>query len=111
DLIGREYRRIELLSGEWRLLFGQPRVHETYRPAVGNSQRRIARMMAAPDQLAPLVNTLWQHELRDRWRAISFGLQHRTCALPLASGLVGAVFVEEPDLWLSAEATHEILAL
>jgi len=111
DLIGRDFRRVELLSGEWRLLFSQPRVHEAYRPTIGTSQRRVARMMAAPDQLAPLVNTLWMHEIRDRWRAITFGLQHLTCALPLASGLVGAVFVEEPDLWLSAEPTHEILAI
>ncbi|PCC72770.1 hypothetical protein SAMN02745121_01887 [Nannocystis exedens] len=111
DLIGRDFRRVELLSGEWRLLFTQPRVHEAYRPTIGTPQRRVARMMAAPDQLAPLVNTLWQHEIRDRWRAITFGLQHLTCALPLASGLVGAVFVEEPDAWLSAEPTHEILAI
>lgn len=111
DLIGRDFRRIELLSGEWRLLFQQPRVHEAYRPTIGTMQRRVARMMAAPDQLAPLVNTLWQHEIRDRWRAITFGLTNLTCALPLASGLVGAVFVEEPDLWLSAEPTHEILAV
>lgn len=111
DLIGREFRRIELLSGEWRLLFSQPRVHEAYRPTIGTSGRRVARMMAAPDQLAPLVNTLWQHEIRDRWRAITFGLTNLTCALPLASGLVGAVFVEEPDLWLTAEPTHEILAI
>lgn len=111
DLIGREYRRIELLSGEWRLLFSQPRVYEAYRPISGSPQRRIARMMAAPDQLAPLVNTLWQHEIRDRWRAITFGLTNLTCALPLASGLVGVVFVEEPDLWLSAEGTHEIMAV
>ena len=111
DLIGREHRRIELLSGEWRVLFSQPRVTEAYRPTIGDGARKISRLMAAPDQLAPLVNTLWQHEIRDKWKSITFGLQHLTCALPLASGLIGAVFVEEPDLWLTAEPTHEILAI
>lgn len=108
DLIGRDYKRIELLSGEWRVLFGQHRVLEAYRPTVDG---RVARLMAAPDQLAPLVNTLWQHEIRDKWKSITFGLQHLTCAMPLASGLIGVVFVEEPDLWLTQESTHEIMAI
>lgn len=110
DLIGRDYRRIELLSGEWRVLFSQARVAEAYRPVI-NDRGRMARMLAAPDQLAPLVNTLWQGEIHDRWRAITFGLTHLTVALPLASGLIGAVFLEEPDTWVGAEASHEILAI
>ena len=110
DLIGKDFFRIELMSGEWRVLFTQPRVTDSYQPVASDSMR-IARLMAAPDQLAPLVNTLWMHELHDRWRQITFGLQHLTYALPLASGLIGAVFLEEPDEWLSAEPSHEILAI
>lgn len=109
-LIGKDFFRIELLSGEWRVLFTQPRVTDHYQPVASDSLR-VARLMAAPDQLAPLVNTLWMHELHDRWRQITFGLQHLTYALPLASGLIGAVFLEETDEWLSAEPTHEILAI
>ena len=109
-LIGKDFFRIELLSGEWRVLFTQPRVTDNYQPVASDSLR-VARLMAAPDQLAPLVNTLWMHELHDRWRQIAFGLQHLTYALPLASGLIGAVFLEETDEWLSAEPTHEILAI
>ena len=110
ELIGADFFRIELLSGEWRVLFTQPRVTDNYQPVASDSQR-VARLMAAPDQLAPLVNTLWMHELHDHWRQITFGLQHLTHALPLASGLTGAVFLEEPEGWMNAEPTHEILAI
>ena len=110
DLIGKDFFRIELLSGEWRVLFTQARVTDSYQPVASDSMR-VARLMAAPDQLAPLVNTLWMHELRDKWRTITFGLQHLTYALPLASGLIGAVFLEEPDAWMSAEPSHEIMAI
>jgi hypothetical protein len=72
---------------------------------------RMARLMAAPDQLAPLVNTLWMHELHDKWKPITFGLQHLTYGLPLASGLIGAVFLEETSEWLDVEPTHEIMAI
>lgn len=110
ELIGKDFFRIELLSGEWRVLFTQNRVTDSYQP-VASDQLRMARLMAAPDQLAPLVNTLWQHEIRDKWKSITFGLTHLTCAMPLASGLIGVVFVEEPDVWLAQEPTHEIMAI
>ncbi len=110
ELIGRDFIRIELLSGEWRLLFTQPRVTDNYMPVASDSMR-ISRLMAAPDQLAPLVNTLWMHELRDEWRTITYGLQRLTYALPLASGLIGAVFLEESDEWLANQKNHEILAI
>ncbi len=110
DMIGKDFFRIELLSGEWRVLFTQPRVTDSYGPIASDSMR-VARLMAAPDQLAPLVNTLWMHELHDKWKPLTFGLQHLTYGLPLASGLIGAVFLEESDEWASAEPTHEILAI
>lgn len=110
ELIGKDSFRIELLSGEWRVLFTQHRVTDSYQP-IASDQLRMARLMAAPDQLAPLVNTLWMHELHDRWKPITFGLQHLTYGLPLASGLIGAVFLEEASDWLEAEPTHEIMAI
>jgi hypothetical protein len=110
ELVGKDHVRIELLSGEWRVLFTQARVMESYGPVASDSHR-VARLMAAPDQLAPLVNTLWVHELHDRWRAITFGMQHLTYAMPLALGLIGAVFVEEPDAWVNAEPVYEMLAI
>jgi len=110
ELIGKDFFRIELLSGEWRVLFTQHRVTDSYQP-IASDQLRMARLMAAPDQLAPLVNTLWMHELHDRWRPITYGLQHLTYGLPLASGLIGAVFLEESGAWLDAEPTHEIMAI
>ena len=110
ELIGKDFFRIELLSGEWRVLFTQTRVTDSYQP-VASDQLRMARLMAAPDQLAPLVNTLWMHELHDKWKPITFGLQHLTYGLPLASGLIGAVFLEETSEWLDVEPTHEIMAI
>jgi hypothetical protein len=109
-IVGKEFVRIELLSGEWRVLFTQPRVLDSYQP-VASDTHRIARLMAAPDQLAPLVNTLWVHELHDLWKSITFGMQHLTYAMPLALGLIGAVFVEENDHWAAAEPTYEMLAI
>ncbi len=110
DLVGPDFVRIELLSGEWRVLFTQPRVMDSYSPVASDSHR-VARLMAAPDQLAPLVNTLWVHELHDKWRSITFGMQHLTYAMPLALGLLGAVFVEENDAWTNIEPTYELLAI
>jgi hypothetical protein len=110
EMIGKDFFRIELLSGEWRVLFTQHRVTDSYQP-VASDQLRMARLMAAPDQLAPLVNTLWMHELHDKWKPITFGLQHLTYGLPLASGLIGAVFLEETPDWQQAEPTHEIMAI
>lgn len=110
DLVGKDFVRIELLSGEWRVLFTQQRVMDSYSP-VASDTHRVARLMAAPDQLAPLVNTLWVHELHDRWKSITFGMQHLTYAMPLALGLLGAVFVEEGDAWTSAEPNYEMIAI
>lgn len=99
--------RIELLSGEWRVLFA---INKEYAPTVGGP-RRLARMMVAPDRLAGLVNGLWRSELHDRWQPLAFGLTTLTLALPLASGLVGVVFVEEEEEWLYATPVNEVSAI
>lgn len=108
SLIGEEHvlQKIELMSGEWRLLFA---INRDYKPVVG--RRRFARMMVAPDQLTGLVSGLWKHELRDRWRAIAFGLSTLTLALPLASGLVGVVILEESEDWLYQAPVNEMSAI
>ena len=108
-LIGEEHvlKKIELMSGEWRLLFA---INQPYKPVVGG-RKRHARMMAAPDQLTGLVSGLWKSELKDRWRPISFGLSTLTLALPLASGLVGVVILEESDDWLYQPPVNEMSAI
>lgn len=99
--------RIELLSAEWRVLFG---INQEYAPKIGGP-RRLARMMVAPDRLAGLVNGLWRNELHDRWQPLAFGLTTLTLALPLASGLVGVVFMEEGEDWLYATPVNEVSAI
>ena len=107
DLLGKGYVKLELLSGEWRVLFS---LMGEYSPVV-NHQLRMARMTVAPDRLATLVNVLWKHEIHDRWVAVAHGLTNLTYALPLASGLIGVVFLEESEDWLMAEPTYEMIAL
>ena len=107
DLLGKGYVKLELLSGEWRVLFS---LMGEYSPVV-NHQLRMARMTVAPDRLATLVNVLWKHEIHDRWVAVAHGLTNLTYALPLASGLIGVVFLEESEDWLQAEPAYEMIAV
>lgn len=107
ELFGNAYVKLELLSGEWRLLFEQS---DAYQPLV-NHQLRMARMAVAPDKLSTLVNTLWRHETHDIWKPIAHGLTNLTYALPLASGLIGVFFVEEEDEWLFYEPCYEMMAI
>ncbi len=108
-LLGEEHvlKKIELMSGEWRLLFA---INQPYKPVVGG-RKRHARMMVAPDQLTGLVSGLWKSELKDRWRPIAFGLSTLTLALPLASGLVGVVILEESEDWLYQPPVNEMSAI
>ncbi|MEZ4450279.1 MAG: hypothetical protein R3B09_12450 [Nannocystaceae bacterium] len=108
-LLGEQHilDKIELFSGEWRLLFG---INDEYEPVV-DGERRRARMMVAPDRLQGLASGLWRSLIRDRWKAITFGLTTLTLALPLASGLVGVVIVEEGDEWVYAPPLNEMSAI
>lgn len=107
ELLGKGYVKLELMSGEWRSLFDQVGVYE---PVI-NGRLRMARMVVAPDRLAKLVNVLWRHEINDRWLPIAHGLTNLTYALPLASGLIGVVFLEESEDWLQAEPAYEMIAV
>ncbi len=107
ELLGKGYVKLELMSGEWRSLFAKVGVYD---PVV-NGRLRMARMVVAPDRLAKLVNVLWKHEINDLWLPIAHGLTNLTYALPLASGLIGVVFLEESEDWLQAEPTYELIAI
>ena len=85
-------------------------INKEYAPTIGGP-RRLARMMVAPDRLAGLVNGLWRSELHDRWQPLAFGLSTLTLALPLASGLVGVVLLEEDEEWLYAPPVNEMSAI
>ncbi|MCA9657534.1 MAG: hypothetical protein KC486_04270 [Myxococcales bacterium] len=108
-LIGQQHivNKIELMSGEWRLLFA---INEPYKPIFGG-RKRFARMMVAPDQLAGLFSGLWRHELHDRWRPIAYGLTTLTLAMPLASGLLGVLILEENEDWLYQPPVNELSAI
>ena len=98
---------VELLSGEWRVLFA---ALSDYFQEV-DLRRRIARMAVSPDELAEFVQFLRNDARQEAWRPISFGLAELTDALPADCDLVGVVITEESDDWLWAEPVCEIVAL
>lgn len=100
--------KIELLSGEWRVLF-EAAVDTSYQ-VVDMAERR-ARMAVSPDELAEFVALLRDPARRAEWAPISFGLAELVDALPVGVDLVGLVLVEEDDDWMWSEATHEIVAI
>jgi hypothetical protein len=107
-LLSEHDLKVELLSGEWRVLFAE--TEDAYFQVVDHEQRR-ARMAVSPDELAEFVELLRDPERQKRWTPISFGLAELVDALPVGVDLVGVVFVEESDDWMWVEHTHEILAI
>jgi hypothetical protein len=98
---------VELLSGEWRVLFAA--LGDYFQQV--DHRRRIARMAVSPDELAEFVAFLRDETRQAAWRPISFGLAELTDALPADCDLVGVVFLEESDDWLWAEPVSEIVAI
>jgi hypothetical protein len=106
-LLGDHDLTVELLSGEWRLLFG---ALADYYQFVDLS-KRTCRMAVSPSELAEFVNFLRNPERQEKWQSMSFGLAELTDALPVGVDLVGVVFMEESDDWLWAEPVSEIVAI
>ncbi|HWB76936.1 MAG TPA: hypothetical protein VG755_18340 [Nannocystaceae bacterium] len=106
-LLGDHDLEVELLSGEWRLLFTE--LQDYYQ--VIDLRSRLARMVVSPDELAEFVAKIREPELRERWRSVMFGLAELIDALPAESDLVGLVFTEEADDWLWAEPVYELVAI
>lgn len=98
---------VELLSGEWRVLFAE--LGDYFQEV--DHRHRIARLAVSPDELAEFVQLLRDDQRREAWRPISFGLAELTDALPAHCDLVGVVFLEESDDWLWAEPVSELIAL
>lgn len=98
---------IQLLSGEWRVLFAE--LGDFYH--VVDVPNRIARMAVSPDELSEFVSVLRDPNRVARWHPISFGLAELADALPVDSDLVGLVIIEESDDWLWAEPVSELVAL
>lgn len=107
-LLGDHDLKIELLSGEWRVLY---EASEDLAYQVVDLPERRTRMAVSPDELAEFVELLRDPERKAQWRPISFGLAELVDALPAGVDLVGLVFVEEGDDWLWSESTHEIMAI
>lgn len=107
-LLGEHDLKVELLSGEWRVLFAE--TADAYFQVIDHDQRR-ARMAISPEELAEFVQLLRDPERQRRWAPVSFGLAELVDALPVGVDLVGVVFVEESDDWLWVEHTHEIIAI
>jgi hypothetical protein len=100
--------KVELLSGEWRVLFEA--TQDMCYQVVDLGERRT-RMAVSPDELPEFVELLRDPERQIDWTPISFGLAELVDALPVGMGLVGLVFVEEDDDWMWSESTHEIIAI
>ena len=107
-LVGDHELDVELLSGEWRLLFEA--VEEDFYQ-VNDVGRRIARMAVSPAELSALVNFLRDPQRKESLLPVAFGLAELTDALPADCDLVGVVFVEETDDWLWAPPANEIVAI
>jgi len=106
-LLGDHDLEVELLSGEWRVLFAA--LADYYQEV--DLSRRIARMAVSPDELAEFVEFLRNEDRQRAWGPISFGLAELTDALPARCDLVGVVFTEESDDWLWAEPVSELVAI
>ncbi len=98
---------IELLSGEWRLLFAEA---QDFFQAVDEGQR-IARLAVSPDELPDFVRFLRDPDRLARFEPIAFGLSELIDALPVDSDLMGLVVVEENDDWMWVEPVSEIQAI
>jgi hypothetical protein len=107
-LLAEHDLKVELLSGEWRVLFDATR-DLSYQ--VVNPVERRCRMAVSPDELADFVELLRDPARQAEWAPISFGLAELVDALPAGVDLVGLVMVEEGDDWLWSESTHEIIAI
>ena len=107
-LLAEHDLKIELLSGEWRVLFDAAR--DLSYQVVDLGARR-ARMAVSPDELADFVEMLRDPTRQAEWAPISFGLAELVDALPAGVDLVGLVIVEEDDDWMWSESTHELIAI
>ncbi len=107
-LLAEHDLKVELLSGEWRVLFEAAKElgYQVVQPA-----DRRARMAISPDDLADFVAMLRDGARQAEWAPVSFGLAELVDALPVGVDLVGLVIVEESDDWMWSESTHEIIAI
>ena len=87
-LLAEHDLKVELLSGEWRVLFDAAREHgyQIVQPA-----ERRARMAISPDDLSDFVKMLREPARQVEWAPISFGLAELVDALPVGVDLVGLV--------------------
>jgi hypothetical protein len=98
---------VELLSGEWPVLFAA--AEEFYQ--VVDMENGIARMAISPEELADFVALLRDKQRQDSWGPLAFGLAELADALPADCDLVGVAFVEESDDWQWEETVFEMLAI
>jgi hypothetical protein len=98
---------VELLSGEWPVLFAA--AQDFYQ--VVDMDNGIARMAISPEELADFVTLLRDQKRQALWGPLAFGIAELADALPADCDLVGVVFVEESDDWQWEETVFEMLAI
>jgi len=98
---------VELLSGEWRILF--ERASDFYQ--VINTEGRKCRMAISPDELQAFVQLIRDPINTKDWEPLASGLSELVDVLPVGVDMVGVVFLEEGDDWLWTEQHNELQAL
>ncbi len=107
-LLGDHDLKVELLSGEWRVLFDAT---EDLAFQVVDLEERRTRMAVSPDELTEFVELLRDTDRQVDWAPISFGLAELVDALPLGRALVGVVIVEEDADWMWSESYKRQIAI
>lgn len=98
---------VELLSGEWRVLF---KAAEDFFQFVDHKER-IARMAVSPDGIEDFLDLIHEPRLTKLWTPISFGLTSLRHRFHSGEGEGAMVFVEESDDWMWTENPYELMAV
>lgn len=106
-LLSEADAEIELLAGEWPLLFAES---EDFFQRVDHDER-IVRMTVSPDGIEDFVDLLHEPRLKKAWEPISFGMSTLRHLFADGNGKGGLVFVEESDDWMWVENPYEMMAL
>ena len=98
---------VELLSGEWRVLFKAASDFFQY----VDPKERIARMAVSPDGIEDFLDLIHEPRMTKDWAPVSFGLSSLRHRFASGEGEGALVFVEESDDWMWTENPYELMAI
>lgn len=106
-LLSEADAQIELLSGEWPVLFAE--ASDFFQRV--DLDERIARMAVSPDGIDDFIDLIHEPRLAKAWEPISFGMTSLRHRFTDGVGQGGLVFVEESDDWMWVENPFEMMAI